>query len=149
MFVMSVLQKSAASRAPWAVGLIRLMVRAGFLSEGPQKYLFPGDPDHGAARFAKLGFPVPEFTSCFVSCFEVTCGAFVLLGLLTRLAVNPTLAIMVVAIITTKVPILLTRGFWDMAHAARTDFSMLLGSLFVLCVGAGRWSADARLFRSP
>lgn len=146
---MSVLQRLAASHAAPAVVLIRLMVGAVFLSEGLQKFLFPDDPDRGAARFVKLGFPVPEFTSFFVACCEVTCGAFVVLGLWTRLAVIPLLAIMVVAIATTKVPILLTRGFWDMAHAARTDFSMLLGSLFLLCVGAGRWSADARLSRSP
>lgn len=32
-----------------------------------------------------------------------------------------------------------------MAHEARTDFAMLLGSLFLLFVGAGAWSIDARL----
>jgi uncharacterized membrane protein YphA (DoxX/SURF4 family) len=31
-----------------------------------------------------------------------------------------------------------------MAHEARTDWSMLLGSLFLLIVGAGAWSLDAR-----
>ena len=34
-------------------------------------------------------------------------------------------------------------GFWKMAHEARTDWSMLLGSLFLLIVGAGLWSLDA------
>lgn len=146
---MNVLQRLAASHAPSAVILIRLMVGAVFLSEGLQKFLFPGDPDRGAARFAKLGFPAPEFTSSFVASFEVTCGILIVLGLVTRLAVIPTLTIMVVAITTTKVPVLLNRGFWDMAHAGRTDFSMLLGSLFLLCVGAGPWSIDAKLSRSP
>src|SRR5258705_11314033 len=32
-----------------------------------------------------------------------------------------------------------------MAHEARTDFAMLLGSIFLLIVGAGTWSLDARL----
>jgi uncharacterized membrane protein YphA (DoxX/SURF4 family) len=32
-----------------------------------------------------------------------------------------------------------------MAHEARTDFAMLLGSIFLLIVGAGAWSLDARL----
>jgi putative oxidoreductase len=32
-----------------------------------------------------------------------------------------------------------------MAHEARTDVSMLLGSIFLLIVGAGAWSLDARL----
>jgi uncharacterized membrane protein YphA (DoxX/SURF4 family) len=29
-------------------------------------------------------------------------------------------------------------------HEARTDFSMLLGLLFLLVVGAGAWSVDGR-----
>jgi hypothetical protein len=33
-------------------------------------------------------------------------------------------------------------GFWGMAHEARTDFSMLRGSIFLLIVGAGAWSID-------
>jgi len=32
-------------------------------------------------------------------------------------------------------------------HEARTDFSMLLGLLFLLIVGAGAWSADTVLAR--
>jgi uncharacterized membrane protein YphA (DoxX/SURF4 family) len=35
-----------------------------------------------------------------------------------------------------------------MAHEARTDWSMLLGSLFLLIVGSGRWSVDAWLARA-
>jgi uncharacterized membrane protein YphA (DoxX/SURF4 family) len=34
-----------------------------------------------------------------------------------------------------------------MAHEARTDWSMLLGGVFLLLVGAGAWSLDARLAR--
>jgi uncharacterized membrane protein YphA (DoxX/SURF4 family) len=60
--------------------------------------------------------------------------------------------------VTTKIPILVghdigpfrvrsldTYGFWSMAHEARTDWSMLLGSVFLLIVGAGPWSLDARI----
>jgi len=36
-------------------------------------------------------------------------------------------------------------GFWSMAHEARVDFAMLLGSIFLLLVGAGPWSLDAQL----
>ena len=34
-------------------------------------------------------------------------------------------------------------GFWSMAHESRTDFAMLMGSLFLVWVGGGRWSLDA------
>jgi uncharacterized membrane protein YphA (DoxX/SURF4 family) len=56
---------------------------------------------------------------------------------------------MLVAISTTKIPMLMKSGFWAMAHEARTDYSMLLGSLFLLIVGAGVWSVDARLITRP
>jgi uncharacterized membrane protein YphA (DoxX/SURF4 family) len=37
------------------------------------------------------------------------------------------------------------QGFWHMAHESRTDWSMTLGSLYLLIVGAGRWSLDGWL----
>jgi uncharacterized membrane protein YphA (DoxX/SURF4 family) len=43
-------------------------------------------------------------------------------------------------------PILMADGFWKMAHEARTDYSMLLGSIFLLVVGSGTWSLDAWLW---
>ncbi|MBZ0255766.1 DoxX family protein, partial [bacterium] len=36
-------------------------------------------------------------------------------------------------------------GFWSMAHEARTDFCMLLGSLFLFIVGGGKCSCDKYL----
>jgi uncharacterized membrane protein YphA (DoxX/SURF4 family) len=91
--------------------------------------------------------PSPESLAPFVGTFEIVCGALVLLGLLTRLAAIPLLTIMGVALYTTKLPIFLKAGFWKMAHEARTDFSMVMGALFLLIVGAGAWSLDAWLNR--
>ena len=65
--------------------------------------------------------------------------------MLTRLAAIPLLTIITVAICSTKIPILLQSGFWKMAHEARTDYTMLLGLIFLLIVAAGRWSLDARI----
>ncbi len=134
-----------ATRAPAAAVLIRIAVGAVFLSEGIQKFLFPAQV--GAGRFARIGLPAPELLAPFVGAFEAACGAAVLAGLLTRLASVPLAVIMVVAIVTTKLPILTDRGFWAMAHDARTDWSMLLGALFLIVAGAGPWSIDARLAR--
>jgi putative oxidoreductase len=120
--------------------LIRLMVGAVFLSEGIQKFLFPAV--RGAGRFESIGLPAPEFLGSFVGGFEVVCGILILLGLFTRLAVIPTITIMVVAILTTKLDILANQGLWEMLHASRTDWSMLLGSIFLLIRGGGYWSAD-------
>lgn len=145
-----------ATNAPASVILIRLAVGGVFLSEGIQKFLFPGE--NGIGRFTKIGIPAPEVLAPFVGIVEIVCGALVLLGLLTRLAAIPLIIDMLVAILSTKIPILLGSGFWGfslrnlpyygfwgMAHEARTDFAMLLGSIFLLIVGAGAWSLDAKL----
>lgn len=141
---MSLFTKTFQSKASAAVILIRIMVGLVFLSEGIQKFLYP--EIRGAGRFLKIGLPAPEFLSYFVASFEIVCGILIVLGLMTRLAVLPTITIMLVAIFTTKIPMLPEDGFWSMAHAARTDFSMLLGSVYLLIVGAGPLSIDAMLF---
>jgi uncharacterized membrane protein YphA (DoxX/SURF4 family) len=139
------LNRITTTYAPAAVILVRLMVGAVFLSEGIQKFLFPAEV--GAGRFAKIGFESPEFVAQFVACFEIACGTLVLSGILTRMAVIPLIVIMLTAIYKTKFPIFEDAGFWKMAHEARTDWSMLLGSTFLLIVGAGPWSVDAFLSR--
>jgi putative oxidoreductase len=136
-------QKITSTSAPGVVLLIRLVIGAVFLSEGIQKFLFPADL--GVGRFAKIGIPSPEMMAPFVGVVEIICGALILLGLLTRLAAIPLIIDMLVAISTTKIPMLFKSGFWAMAHEARVDYAMLLGSIFLLVVGSGRWSADARL----
>lgn len=150
------LLRVTASDAPGAVFLIRLAVGGIFLSEGIQKFLFPDSV--GAGRFAGIGIPFPEVMGPLVGVVEITCGALVLVGLLARLATLPLVAVMVVALLSTKIPILLGHGFWgfglrnlsaygfwSMAHESRTDLAMLLGSLFLAWVGAGPLSLDRYL----
>jgi uncharacterized membrane protein YphA (DoxX/SURF4 family) len=131
---------SSSIQSPAAIFFIRAMVGCVFLSEGIQKFLF--SESLGVGRFIKIGIPAPEIMAPFVGVVEIACGALVVLGLLTRLAAIPLLINISVAILTTKLPMLLQSGFWKMAHEARTDFSMLLGLLFLLIVGGGRWSLD-------
>ena len=142
----------------WSI-LVRLLVGlAVFFPEGIQKLAFPDIL--GAGRFAKIGIPYLDLMGPFVGAVEIICGALIILGLFTRLASIPLIVIMIVAIISTKVPILvghdfwifhvpqLSRyGFWSMMHEARTDFDMLLGSLYLLIEGAGTWSLDALVAR--
>jgi len=142
---MTIMRKILTTSAPAAVILIRLTVGGVFLSEGFQKFLFPDDL--GAGRFTKIGIPAPEIMAPFVGVCEIVCGALFLLGLLTRFAAITMIINMLVAMSTTKVPILLKSGFWSMAHEARTDYAMLLGSIFLLVVGAGAWSFDAIIGR--
>jgi putative oxidoreductase len=143
---MTFFQRLLSTNAPAAVILIRLMIGGVFLSEGIQKFLF--SDAQGVGRFTKIGIPAPDLMAPFVGVFEIGCGALLLLGLLTRLAAIPLIVVMLVAISTTKIPILLNSGFWSMAHEARTDYAMLLGSVFLLVVGAGSWSLDAKIVQA-
>lgn len=144
--------------APAATVLVRIMAGSVFLSEGIQKFLYP--EDLAAGRFAKVGIPAPEIMGPFVGGCEVVCGVLLIIGLLTRLAAIGLLIDISVAIVSTKIPVFLGHGFWglsltklprygfwSMMHEARTDFSMWLGLLFLLIVGAGQWSFDAALMR--
>jgi putative oxidoreductase len=129
-------------RGAGANALVRVLVGSVFLSEGIQKFLFP--EALGVGRFAKIGIPMPEISAPFVGMAEIIAGALLLLGLLTRLAALLLLVDICVAIATTKLPMLVAKGFWATAHEARTDWSMLLGLLFLLGAGAGSRSLDAR-----
>jgi putative oxidoreductase len=144
------------TNAPRSVILIRIVVGWVFLSEGIQKFLYAAE--NGAGRFARIGIPSADVMGPFVAVVEIVFGTLILFGLLTRLAAIPLIIDMLVAIVSTKIPILLGHGFWGfslrtlpyygfwgMFHEARTDFAMLLGSIFLLIVGGGLWSMDARL----
>ncbi|HKR15378.1 MAG TPA: DoxX family protein [Pyrinomonadaceae bacterium] len=153
---MKTIRQLIATNAPRSVLLIRIVVGGIFLSEGIQKFLYPAE--NGAGRFARIGIPSPDVMGPFVGVVEIVFGILILIGLLTRLAAIPLIIDMLVAILSTKIPILLGHGFWGfslrtlpyygfwgMLHEARTDLAMLLGSIFLLIVGAGLWSIDARI----
>src|SRR5207237_9826327 len=99
----------------------------------------------GLSRVYHSGIPNLEIMAPFVGICAIVCGVLFTLGMLTRFAAVTMIINMLVAIGTTKIPILLNSGFWSMAHEARTDYAMLLGSIFLLVVGAGSWSLDARI----
>lgn len=139
-------QKLFQSDASKTTSIIRLLVGVVFLSEGIQKWLYPAL--RGSGRFERIGFPSPEFLGHFVGSLEIICGMFILLGFLTRAASSITFLIMLVALSTTKFTMLMNEGFWEMMHASRTDFAMLLGSLFLIIKGGGYYSFDAFLIKN-
>ena len=128
-------------REAWGLFLLRLVVGWVFLSEGIQKFLFP--MALGSGRFQKIGIPSPAFTGPFVGTVECVCGALLIAGLYTAIAAIPLLMVIVVAIATTKIPMLMHQGFWAAMHEGRTDFCMSLGLIAILLLGAGGISLDA------
>ena len=144
-----------AAPSPRAIVLIRILVGGVFLAEGIQKFLYSAEL--GTGRFAKIGIPWPEFFGPFVGVAEIVCGGLVIVGLLTRAAAAVLLIDISVAIVSTKLPILLGHalgpftpaklpryGFWSFVHEARVDLSMWLGSLFLILTGPGPASLDER-----
>jgi putative oxidoreductase len=131
-----------ADRAAKAVLLIRVLVGWVFLSEGIQKFLFPDSL--GVGRFVKIGIPWPQVLAPFVGVVEIVCGFLLLIGLITRLASIPLLIDICVALYSTKIVTRAKNGLWSTLHEARTDVSMLLGLIFLMLVGGGTLSLDAR-----
>jgi putative oxidoreductase len=138
--------------------LIRFLVGIVFVSEGIQKFLYA--EYLGAGRFAGIGIPNPEIMGPFVGVVEIVCGAMVLAGFYTRLAVFPLIITMLVALFTTKIPILLgtefmgfslrplrNYGLLSMLHESRNDLAMLISSIFLLIKGGGAWSIDRKRYR--
>ncbi|WP_336688067.1 DoxX family protein [Chryseobacterium bernardetii] len=118
----------------------RMIVGFTSLSEGIQKFITPETV--GSGRFAKIGFQNPEFWATMVGAVEIACGILLLLGLLSRLASIFLLIIMIVAFISTKVPILTEKGFWTFAHEYRTDFAMTSLLIMLFYFDSGNYSID-------
>lgn len=151
----SFLGRLVRTDAPRTVVVLRLAIAFVFVAEGVQKFVYPDA--FGVGRFAKIGLPAPEVMAPFVGVIEIVGGTLVLAGLLTRLAALALAIDMVVAITSTKLPMLIGHGFWGfadpstptgflaMVHEARTDIAMLLTCTFLFAVGAGPLSIDGRL----
>jgi uncharacterized membrane protein YphA (DoxX/SURF4 family) len=144
---------SPATDAPPATILIRLMAGAVFLSEGLLKFVYT---NQGVGRFTKLGFPFPDMTATGVALFEIIGGLLLIVGLYTRLVALGFSIEMVVAMLTTKISLYLGTsplplpaappkvGIWAVLHETRSDWAQLLTCLFLVIVGAGVLSLDAR-----
>jgi uncharacterized membrane protein YphA (DoxX/SURF4 family) len=135
--------------------LVRLAVGGVFVSSGVVKFLFE---NQGAGRFARIGLPHAAALSTFVGATEIVCGTLLLAGLLVRVAALPLIVDMLVAITTTKLPLLFgpgpepvaaapKMGFWAFAYQARLDVTMLFACAFLVVAGAGLLSLDAMLSR--
>ena len=127
-------------RCSWVGPLaLRLSLGAVFLGTGWGKL-------HNLAQvtsfFTELGIPFPGANATMVAGIELVGGALILLGLLTRFAALPMMAIMTVAILTAKRPDI--DGIRSLL--AFDEFTYLAGFLWLFVAGAGKASLDALLF---
>lgn len=147
------------TQAPKSVFWIRLMVGWVFFWEGIMKFLFASQ---GITRFTKLGMPMPELLTPAVAVLEIVGGLALLAGFLTRPFALLFIGEMIVAMLSTKIPMYLgtyplapppvppVQGFWAVLHEGRSELAQMLCSLFLLLEGPGTWSLDAlRMARAP
>ncbi len=123
--------------------LIRVIVGLVFVMEGTLKFLLPNDL--GVSRFALIGLPYAHKLAPFVGGVEIVGGLAVALNFYAGEAAIALLAVIVTALVTTKLPILLGRplgpfalvklnhyGVLSFFHEARTDLLVLFGLVAVL-----------------
>ena len=127
--------------APATTLVVRLLPGLVFFAEGIKKFMFP--TEWGVGRFEKIGIIYPYLSAPFVGIVETVCGLLLIFGLFSRPAALLLLIDISVAILTTKVPLALHKGFWPAEAEARADYSMFMSSLFLLIVGGGALSLDA------
>ena len=99
-----------------------------FFAEGVKKFMFP--TEWGVGRFEKIKIIYPYFSAPFVGTVETVCGLLLIFDLFSRPAALLLLIDFSVAILTTKVPLALHKGFWPAVAEARADYSMFMSTLF-------------------
>jgi putative oxidoreductase len=128
--------------------LIRVLVAVVFISEGVLKFVYPGEL--GAGRFARIGLVWPHLLGPFVAIVEIVAGLGVLANFYAGDAALLLLAVIITAIVTTKIPILIGRslgpfavpknvnhnGLLGFLHEARADLAMLFG-LIAIAIDSG------------
>ena len=134
--------------------MLRFMVGTIFFWEGILKFVYT---NQGVGRFTKLGMPFPDKMATFIALVEIIIGFALVIGLYTRVSALVLAFEMIVAILMTKVDIYFGTsplplpvvppqvGIWALLHEIRTDYALLITSVFIALEGPGKISFDDRL----
>jgi putative oxidoreductase len=128
--------------------LIRVIVAVVFLTEGILKLVYPAE--YGSGRFAHIALIYPQVLGPLVGLVEIAAGAAVLANFFAGDAAIFLLAVILAALVTTKIPILLGHplgpfalpknvnhtGILGFLHESRTELAMLF-SLVAIAVDSG------------
>jgi len=139
--------------------LVRIILAVVFISEGALKFIYPAEL--GAGRFERIGIPYPHILAPLVGGVEIASGAAVLANFYAGDAALALLAVIVTALVTTKIPILLGRplgpftlpknvshpGVFGFLHEARTDLAMLFGLVAVAIDSGVRGGRKTRWYQ--
>jgi putative oxidoreductase len=139
---LALLISSSGRHSGWGLLLLRLILGAVMFVAGWKK-LFDFGVDNFAKALATQGVPVPEFFAWAVTLLEVVGGAFIIIGLLSRISALLLAIDMVVAILLVTIHI----GFLSSTGKSGVELNLLLigGFLAILLAGPGSISVDRLL----
>jgi putative oxidoreductase len=139
---LSALTSSSGRHANTGLLLLRIAVGAVMLAHGWQKLFDIGPANFGSTFLFDLGVPLPVFFGYVVTFVELVGGAFLILGVLSRLAALLLTIDLLVAIVLVKLGI----GFISPAGqvGAELEVALIGGFLAILFAGPGAISLDAR-----
>jgi len=103
------------------INLLRYAVAYVFITSGFMKLI----STELANAFLNIGLPYPHIMLYMVVLLEIVCGILILLNRAVKNAVIPLIAIMIAALLLTKLPSLNT-GFIQFAFNARLDIVVLV-----------------------
>ena len=133
---------SSGRHSQWGLLLLRLVVGVVMFVAGWMK-LFDFGVDTFAKALATEGVPLPEFFAWAVTLLEVVGGAFIIIGLLSRITALLLAIDMVVAILLVTIDI----GFLSSTGKSGAELNLLLiaGLMVILLGGPGSISVDRAL----
>jgi len=120
----------------WGIALIRIMVGIVFVMHGGQK-LFIYGVSGVASSMEQMGMPLPMVSAVLASFAEFFGGAFMLLGLFTRIAAIPLAFVMFVAVTTVHI----SQGFF-LPGGFEYALTLLITNIGLILTGAGELSLD-------
>lgn len=110
-----------------SASLIRYAVSFVFIISGFMKLVSA----ELANSFLQLGLPYAHTMLKVVILLEIVCGVLILVDRWVKNAVIPLIAIMIAAILLTKIPLIQTGGLLTFAFQSRLDIVMLLMLIFL------------------
>ena len=139
---MAFLISSSGRHSQWGLLLLRLIAGTVMVVAGWKKLFDFGVPAFGKA-LATEGVPLPEFFAWAVTLLEVVGGAFIIIGLLSRIIALLLAIDMVVAILLVTIDI----GFLSSTGKSGVELNLLLigAYLTILFAGPGSISVDRAL----
>ncbi|MBC7949765.1 MAG: DoxX family protein [Chitinophagaceae bacterium] len=128
-----------SSTGVWSDGIVLIRIFSGIIIFNFGLQLFSVDAMNGYVGWlGDLGFPAPKQMATIGKVIELVGGAFLIIGLLTRITT--------VFLIVTMSVITFFMGKWDLL-SSDSSWLLLLLFLCVLFTGPGRWSLDYFLFK--